>query len=85
MPRFPAFVGVDRPSGAWYNKSAFAIVKNAFYTVNGLEMYARSSNEQVATVENNVITARAPGTAEITYYFIEQGILKTTATTVTVK
>ncbi|HBL82239.1 MAG TPA: hypothetical protein DD391_06520 [Clostridiales bacterium] len=60
-------------------------VKNAFYTVNGLEMYARSSNEQVATVENNVITARALGTAEITYYFIEQGILKTTATTVTVK
>ena len=60
-------------------------VKNAFYTVNGLEMYARSSNEQVAAVENNVITARAPGTAEITYYFIEQGILKTTATTVTVK
>ncbi len=73
------------PGESIRNNPVCYTIKNAFYTLNGLERFAKSSNEQVATVENNVICAHAPGTAEITYYFIEQGILRTVTTTVTVQ
>lgn len=59
--------------------------KNAAYSLNGVETYVQSSNPEVASVEGNMIHANSAGTAEITYYFLEQGILHTSTTTVTVQ
>ncbi len=58
--------------------------KGNLYPKGVLEAYASSSNPAVATVTDNVITAHSPGETVITYYFIEQGIMKTAETVVTV-
>ena len=86
LQRIDALDSITLASGeSVENNPVCYTVKNVFYTLNGIERYAKSSNEQVATVDGNVITAHAPGTAEITYYFIEQGILRTSTTTIIVE
>ena len=70
---------------AFENTPVLVGLKDAKYKNNALVINVSSSNEAVATADVDTITAKASGTAVITYSVIENGILVKATTTVTVK
>ncbi len=67
------------------NKPMCLTGKNVPYPTQNIEIYRKSANPAVAEVDGNTISAKAKGETVITYYFIENGVLKTAQTRVIVE